>query len=505
MNQVAYSSQMLMPFLPMLIISLTVVVAMIAIAIRRSNFVAGTISVVGLNIALLVLLVQLFGGNPEGMLHGLYQLVSPSMGFVSSLFIVDMYAQFNMLIVLISSLACFTLAYAYIEGYADHKEELYLLMLTATLGALLMVCADHFAAFFISLELLSVPMYGMLAYTYARDKSLEAGLKYLVLSATASATMLMGMALIYAMTGSLVFRNVGVHVVTALQQGLTQPTLVVGAALIMFGVAFKLSAVPFHTWTPDVYQGAPAPVATFLGSVSKVAMLALGLRFLLSTATLQFTAINAVIVVIASLSMIVGNVLALRQYNVKRMLSYSSIAHLGYVLAVISSIKLQSVGYVSLYMAVYAFTTIGAFGVISIMSSPYQNHGEAEHIDNFKGIFWKRPILTAVLTVMLLSLAGIPLTAGFISKFFAIFAMVRAESWWLAAMIIIGSAISLYYYLHLMVTLFKRPQEVQKYDAVNHWGLQASGIMVMLVTVAVLFFGIFPDWLARIVASVSIY
>lgn len=493
MNPVAYSSHMLMPFLPMFVISLTVVVVMIAIAMRRSNFEAATLSVIGLNAALLVVVAQMFG------------YFSPSMGFVSSLFIVDSYAQVNMLIVLVSSLACFTLAYGYIEGYTDQKEELYLLMLIATLGALLMVCADHFAAFFVSLELLSVPMYGMLAYTHARSKSLEAGLKYLVLSATASATLLMGMALIYAVTGTLSFRHVGMNVVTAVQQGVTQPTLVVGAALIVFGVAFKLSAVPFHTWTPDVYQGAPAPVATFLGSVAKVAMLALGLRFLLASATLMLAPISTVIMVIASLSMIVGNLLALRQDNVKRMLSYSSIAHLGYVLAVVASAKIQSVGYATLYMAVYAFTTVGAFGVVSIMSSPYQTQGEAEHIDNFRGIFWKRPILTAVLTVMLLSLAGVPLTAGFISKFFAVFATVRAESWWLSAMIIVGSAISLYYYLHLMINLFRRPQEIQKFDAVNHWGIQASGIMVMLVTAAVLFFGIFPNWLAKIVASITIY
>ena len=493
MNPVAYTSTMLMPFLPMFLITLTIIVAMLAIALKRSNFVVGTISVIGLNAAFFALIAQMFG-------H-----FSPSMGFISSLFIVDSFAQFNMLIVLISALACFTLAYAYIEGYHDQKEELYLLMLIATLGALLMVCADHFAAFFVSLELLSVPMYGMLAYTYARNKSLEAGLKYLVLSATASATLLMGMALMYAMTGNLSFRHVGMSVVTLFQQGITQPILIVGAALMVFGVAFKLSAVPFHTWTPDVYQGAPAPVATFLGSVSKVAMLALGLRFLLGSVTLMLPAIHALIVVIATLSMIVGNVLALRQNNVKRMLSYSSIAHIGYVLAIVASAKIQSVGYASLYMAVYAFTTIGAFGVISIMSSPYQLKGEAEHIDNFRGIFWKRPILTAVLTVMLLSLAGVPLTAGFISKFFAVFATVRAESWWLAAMIIIGSAISLYYYLHLMINLFRRPQEIQKFDAGNHWGVQASGIMLMLVTAAVLFFGIFPNWLAKIVAFLSIY
>lgn len=486
------TSNMLMPFLPMFVISLTVIVAMIAIAVKRANVVTGTISVIGLNIALFILLAQMLG------------YFSPAQGFVSGLYVVDSFAQFNMLIVLISALACFTLTYGYIQTYNDNQEEIYLLMLISTLGALLMVCSDHLASFFISLELLSVPMYGMLAYTFLRGKSLEAGFKYLVLSATASATMLMGMALIYAATGSLAFRTIGLGVVNGLQQMLAQPMVVVGAAMVVFGVAFKLSAAPFHTWTPDVYQGAPAPVATFLGSVAKVAMMALGLRFLLTTATLAIPAVNTVLLVIASLSILVGNLLALRQQNVKRMLAYSSISHIGYVLAVVSSVKLQAIGYASIYIAVYAFTTIGAFGVVTIMSSPYKRHGEAELIENYRGLFWQRPILTAVMTVMLLSLAGVPLTAGFISKFFAVFATVSAQSWWLAAMIIVGSAISLYYYLHLMVTMFKRPQEVKPHDAVNHWGIQAGGIMVMLVTLAVLYFGIFPDFLAKMITLIKI-
>ena len=502
---VPFDSSALMPLMPMLILSVTMIVVMIAIAMRRSNVIAGTISVIGLNTALGVLLVQLLGASPTSLLHGIYGAFSPSQGLVSSLFVVDSFAQFNMVIVLVCALACFTLAYGYIEGLRDHKEELYLLMLISTLGALFMVCSDHLASFFLSLELLSVPMYGMLAYTYARGKSLEAGFKYLLLSATASATMLMGMALIYAMTGSLSFRQIGMAVVTALQGGMMLPTLVVGAALIVFGVAFKLSAVPFHTWTPDVYQGAPAPVSTFLGSVAKVAMMALGLRFLLTSATLALPSINTLIVVIASLSMIVGNVLALRQQNVKRLLAYSSIAHIGYVLAVISAVKVEAAGFVSLYMAVYAFTTIGAFGVVTIMSSPYKRQGEAELIEHFQGIFWQRPVLTAVFTVMLLSLAGIPLTAGFISKFFALFATVSAQGWWLSAMIIVGSAISLYYYLNLMVTLFRRPQVSLSHDAVNHWGIQAGGIMVLLVTAAVLYFGVFPEGLSQIISLVRIY
>lgn len=487
------SSSMLMPFFPMLIVSITVIAVMIAIAIKRSNFIAGTMSVVGLNIALAVLVAQMLG------------YFSPGTGFVSSMFVVDGFAQFNMVIVLISALACFTLAYGYIEGFGDNKEELYLLMLTATLGAMLMVCSDHMAAFFMSLELLSIPMYGMLAYTFARNQSLESGLKYLVLSAAASATMLMGMALMYSATGTLAFRQMNIGIPTTLQHGFTQPMLAVGAALMTFGIAFKLSAAPFHTWTPDVYQGAPAPVATFLASVGKVAMLALGLRFLLTTAALAMPAIQIVILVVAVLSILIGNLLALRQQNIKRMLGYSSIAHLGYVLAIIASVNIQADTFTSLYMAVYAFTTIGAFGVVTLMSSPYHQSGEADRLEHYRGLFWQRPILTAVLTVMLLSLAGIPMTAGFISKFFAILATVNGPQWLLTGMIIVGSAISLYYYLHLMVTLFKRPQEVQHFDAVNHWGLQAGGIMVILVSLAVLVFGIFPSWMIQISSMAKIY
>lgn len=508
-TMIPFTTTALMPFLPMLIISLTVMAVMIAIAVRRSNFIAGTISVVGLNAALLVLILQFMNNQAKTMNQpAVVDFLTPSAGLLSSLFIVDGYAQVNMLIVLISALACFTLAYAYIEGYKDHKEEIYLLMLIATLGAMLMVCSDHFASFFISLELLSVPMYGMLAYTYIRGQSLEAGLKYLVLSATASATMLMGMALVYAYTGTLAFHTIADITFSQLQQGINTPLLILGSALIVFGVAFKLSAVPFHTWTPDVYQGAPAPVATFLASVGKVAMLALGLRFLITTGVLAIPAIHSVITVIAVLSMIVGNLLALRQTNIKRMLGYSSIGHLGYVLAIIATTQVGTGilvdSFTTLYMAVYAFTTIGAFGAVTLMSSPYKNTGEADYIHHYRGLFWHRPVLTAVLTVMMLSLAGIPLTAGFISKFFAVLATVKAGSWLLAAAIILGSAISLYYYLHFMLNLFKRPQENQTHDAVNHWGFQAGGIMVILVSLAVLAFGILPDFLIALTSYAKI-
>jgi NADH-quinone oxidoreductase subunit N len=473
----------LAPFAPIFAVVTAVLFVMLAIAFKRSHFVTGTISVLGLNAALFILLAQIFGFWDVSMTPAEITLAS------QQLFVIDPFAQFNMVVILIAALACCTLAYAYLATLKDNKEELYLLMLLSTAGAMFMVSAQHMASFFMSLELLSVPLYGMLAYTFMRQRSLESGLKYLVLSATASATLLMGMALIYAEVGSLHFKEISLVLPTLFES----PLIIVGAALMIFAVAFKLSAAPFHTWTPDVYEGAPAPVATYLASVSKVAMMALVVRFLIGSALLALPSVQMLIMVIAALSILVGNLLAVRQTNIKRLLGYSSIAHMGYVLIALVSIDAGAQRISALYMAVYAMTSIGAFGVVTLMSSPYREIGEADELVHYQGLFWRRPVLTGVMTIMMLSLAGIPLTAGFISKLFAVLAAVQGQQWFLTAMIIIGSAIGLFYYLRVTLTLFKRPKKIIEYDATWHWGIGAGGIMVMATTVIVIYFGILPN------------
>lgn len=468
----------LMPFAPIFAVVVTVTLLMVSIASQRSHFVSGTISVLGLNIGLVILLGQMFGmigmGSPQE---------------AGQLFVVDGFAQFNMVVIFICALACCTLSYGYFESLKDNKDELYLLMLLSTIGALTMVTAQNLASFFISLELLSVPLYGMLAYSFARDRSLESGIKYLVLSATASATLLMGMAFIFAQTGTLSFKGIA----TILSEVYGSPLVVLGSAMMLFGIAFKLSAAPFHTWTPDVYEGAPAPVSAFLASVSKVAMMALAIRFLTSAAVLALPAIQLLVVIMATLSILFGNLLAVRQNNLKRLLGYSSIAHMGYVLVVVVSITTAADGISNMYMAIYALTSIGAFGVVTLMSTPYQKIADASDLSHYQGLFWRRPVLTAVMTIMFLSFAGIPLTAGFITKFFAILASVQGREWFLAGMIILGSAIGLFYYLRVLLTLFKRPKENIVYDVDWHWGVKAGGLMVILVTALVIYFGIFPN------------
>ena len=264
----------LMPLAPVMIVALTAVVVMILIAIKRNHNLIATVSVIGLNLALANILLSLFGGA----------LVPHN---VMNLFIVDPFSLLYQLIILVAALACCTLSHAYIDSYKDNREELYLLMLCSVTGALLMVSSSHLASFFISLELMSIPVYGLLAYTHQRAKSLEAGVKYLVLSATASAMLLMGMAYIYSVLGSLSFagqvddmfwaitKTQDPQMMMALQAYLpqlgekfTSVFGILGLGLIVAAVAFKLSLAPFHKWTPDVYAGAPAPIATFLATVA---------------------------------------------------------------------------------------------------------------------------------------------------------------------------------------------------------------------------------------------
>ena len=480
----------LMPLAPVMIVALTTIVAMLLTAIKRNHNLIATASVVGLNLATIYIVCSMFGK------FGLSFAPANVMG----MFMVDSFTMFYQFVMLIAALACCTLSHAYIETYKDNREELYILMLASVTGAMLMVASSHYASFFISLELMSIPIYGLLAYTHQRSQSLEAGVKYLVLSATASAMLLMGMAYIYAYTGSLSFYDS----VQVLVESIHKPMVILGLGLIVFAIAFKLSLAPFHKWTPDVYAGAPAPVATFLATAAKVATIGLFVRYILASGAMLVESIVTIITVLAVLSIVVGNLLAVRQVNLKRILGYSSIAHFGYLLIALISTSYASLGSISLYVVTYVLTTIGAFGAVALMSSPYNNVSEAESLADYRGLFWRRPVLTAVLTVMMLSLAGIPLTAGFIGKFLVIMAAVTTQHWFLAAMIIVGSGIGLYYYLRVMVVMYMTPPDNPRMDAVDHWGQKVGGIMVLAAAALVLIIGVYPDPVIKLALQAEI-
>jgi NADH-quinone oxidoreductase subunit N len=462
--------------LPLLITSATAVLVMLSIAIRRQHWWNATLTAIGLNAAL-------------GSLYFAAQ-VGPQA--VTPLLMIDGYALFYMAVILVATLGCATLSHAYMEGYQGNREEMYLLLTLAATGGLVLACSRHFASLFIGLELLSVPVYAMVAYLFREKRSLEAGIKYMVLSAVASAFLLFGMALLYSQYGSLRFSDFISHVVLL---G-SAPIIFAGVAMIVVGLGFKLSLAPFHLWTPDVYEGAPAPVGAFLATASKVAVFAVLLRFIAEAPAARMGLLRDVFTAIAIASIIIGNLLALTQSNLKRLLGYSSIAHFGYVLVIIvAGIKVnieQTLEGVAVYLLTYVVTALGAFGVVTLMSSPYAGH-DADALSHYRGLFWRRPYLTAVLTAMMLSLAGIPITAGFIGKFYALKAGVDANLWLLLGAVVLGSAMGLYYYLRVMVTSFLAAPGMARYDAELKWGQQAGGIMVLALTALMFFLGMYPQ------------
>ena len=430
------STSDLLSLLPLLIISGAAVIAMLLVAIRRNHRLMHAFTVLAFILAFLSLFVQ-----PYAVPYA-----------IAPLFVVDAFALFNTGLILMAGLSVLFLSFSYFEQREERKEEYYILLLLATVGGLVLVISQHFISLFLGLETMSISLYGLIAYLRKRERSDEAGIKYLLLAALSSAFLLFGMALVYAHTGRMDFTGIG----TALKAAQEVPASVVaGFGLMLIGVGFKLGIVPFHMWTPDIYEGSPLPVAAYIATVSKGSMLVLLMRFYRDIDGYEYTILWWVIAIIAMASMFAGNWLALLQQNVKRLLAYSSIAHMGYILIAFLAGQAAGQEAVMFYLVAYVITSIGAFGVLALLSDKVR---DAEELEDFRGLFWRQPWLAAIFTAMLLSLAGIPLTAGFIGKFYVVAAGVNAGLWLLLALLVVNSVIGLFYYIRLVAVMFA-PQE----------------------------------------------
>lgn len=466
--------------LPYDAMALGIVVVLLVVAFARSH-------VLTLALTLMTIAVSFFWLFPTGSM--MPRQVTP-------LFVIDAYSWYYVGMLLVTAAGTALLAYAYFNNYGGLREEFYVLLLIATLGGMVLVASSHFASLFLGLELLSVSLFGMIGYTFNRDGPLEAALKYLILTGMSSAMLLFGMALIYVTLGTMQFGTI-VQAITP-QTALADPWMLIGLALIIVGLGFKISLVPFHLWTPDVYQGAPAPVTAFIATVSKAAVFALLLRYWVEIDAYRYSAVYLVLTIIAIASMLAGNLLALMQHNVKRILAYSSIAHMGYLLVAFLAGGSQAVEAVNYYLAAYVLTSLGAFGVVSVLSSA-ESDEETEDLSQYRGLFWRRPWTAGIFTLMLLSLAGIPFTAGFVAKFYALAAGVHIESWWLVFTLVTGSAIGLFYYLRIIVALYANPEEaaapvsVPAVGRVHAGAIFAGALSLAAFTIAVVWIGIYPD------------
>ena len=457
---------------PFLIIAVAPVVIMVVVSVLRNYKVVYGFSVLSLLAAF---------GSIFFVLPSIPHAIEP-------LLILDVYSMFFLGIIIISALLVTFLSYDYIKRLEGVREEYYIIIFTSTLGAALLTVANHFVLFFLGIETLSVSLYILIAFQRSKTNSIEAGIKYLILASVSSAFLLFGMALIYTAFGTMHFGEI---VAALVKHEPLSPLVLSGFGMMMVGIGFKLALVPFHMWTPDVYQGAPAPVSAYIATVSKGAVMAILIRFFFILKGFSNQYLFVAISGIAILSMFVGNILAIRQKNIKRLLGYSSIANMGYLIIILLTGSNKGVQASIFYLISYFFTTIGAFGVISLLST---NEYEAEKIEDFNGLFWKRPWVAMVFTLSLLSLAGIPLTAGFIAKFYVILEGMKAGLMVLIISMIINSVIGLYYYLRIITTLFSTASETNLPE-LSFFG----NITLAIIAVSILLLGIYPGWLIDII------
>jgi NADH-quinone oxidoreductase subunit N len=463
---------------PFIALSVGIVGVMLVISFYRDPILSSLLTMIGLVLTLVLL--------PAAASSGATQ--------VTSLLVMDGYALFYIGLLSAASIAVVLLSYNYLVKHDVYHEEFYLLLLLATLGSSVLAASSHFVSFFLGLEILSVSLYAMIAYLRDSPQGIEAGLKYLVLAAASAAFLLFGMALVYAQSGTMEFARMASLRTTPdnVQNGL----LLAGFAMLVIGIGFKLAFVPFHMWTPDVYEGAPAPVTAFIATVSKGGMFAVLLRYFTQVDVHAFNSLFIVFTVIAIASMLFGNLLALLQNNVKRILAYSSIAHFGYLLVAFLSSGAYAAIAVTLYLVAYFVTTLASFGVVSVLSGP---EGEMDALEDYRGLSLQRPWLAGVFTIALLSLAGIPLTAGFIGKFFVFRAGVGSALWLLVLILVVGSAIGLFYYLRIVVAMYSHRAEGEKGLLAAPPIMSAGGIVLAALTLVLVWLGFYPTPLITLI------
>jgi NADH-quinone oxidoreductase subunit N len=379
--------------------------------------------------------------------------------------VVDSFARFTKAVILWSSVACILLAQNFFEVEKTSRFELPVLIVLATLGMSLMVSANNFIALYMALELQSLALYVLAAFKRDSARSSEAGLKYFVLGSLSSGMLLYGISLIYGFTGTLDF----VTVASVVKSGGVTIGLVFGLVFMLAGLAFKISAVPFHMWTPDVYEGAPTPITAYLATASKVASFALVLRAVVVPFPSAVHQWQQIIIFISVLSMGLGAFAAIGQTNIKRLMAYSSIGHMGYALLGLAAGTPLGLRGVLFYLAFYALTNLGVFACIQAM----RRDGQAvENISDLAGLARTRPALAFAFMAMMLSLSGLPPLAGILAKAFIFIAAIDAHLYLLAAFGVLTSVVGAYYYLRIVkVMYFDEP--TQPFDRDMGWSVGA--------------------------------
>jgi len=429
------------------------------------------------------------------LIYTITQIGQQGIGF-NNMVTLDAFSTFVNVILLISGLFGVALAYGYIRRMGIERGEYYTLLLFSVTGMMLMTQATDLIIVFLALELLSIPLYVLAAFARPNLQSEEAGVKYFMLGAFATGFVVYGTALVYGATGSTSFADI----FAAASSGPHGLLLTIGAALLLIGFGFKVAAVPFHMWTPDVYQGAPSAVTAFMSSGAKIAGFAALFRVFVTAFPSISADMTGVFWVMSALTMIVGNVVAISQTNVKRMLAYSSIAHAGYILMAFVPYANKDVLPVSIaaglfYLVSYAVTNFGAWAVVIALEKA---EGKGLEIADFAGLARKYPALAASMAVFMLSLIGFPPTLGMVGKFYLFRAAIAGGFTGLAIIGVLTSLVSAFYYLRVVVNMYMREgEETLERDA---W----LGFTTIFTAIATVGLSLVPQWLF-LLASTAVF
>jgi len=430
----------------------------------------GYVSLVGVVLAL-IFSFRLFGSFQSGF---------------SGMVVADNYAVFFKMVFGIICLLTILISIGYTRQQGIGMAEYYVLVLLSTVGMMLMAAGTNLLTIFLGLETMSISIYVLAGIKRTDPKSVESAMKYFILGAFATGFFLYGVALVYGATGSFNLKEIASFLSASGSAGRT-PLVIIGIGLLTIGFGFKVATVPFHMWTPDVYEGAPTSITAFMATGIKAAAFAGLIRvFYSALGTFQPDWV-AIMWLLSVATMTVGNIVAIAQSNIKRMLAYSSIAHAGYILVAFTAGNELGTSSILYYLLAYAFMNIGAFAIVILLGTKDQ---ENTLISDYAGIGFKYPLLAASMTIFMLSMAGIPPLAGFMGKFYIFSAAVKANLYWLAIIGVLNSALSVYYYLRVTVVMYFREAEKETTGLT----FSLAGVIGVIIAVAgVLYLGIFPS------------
>ena len=469
--------QTIIYILPELFISLTIMfLLMIGVFIKKSFKLVNLLTISSLIFAIALVLNQ-----PNEIIK-----------IFNESYIIDRLSIFMKILTLVFCVFVLLSSKDYLKSNSIDKIEYPIIVLASVLGMILMISSYDLIVFYLGLELQSISLYILASFKRENERSTEAGLKYFVLSALASGLLLYGCSLIYGFTGSTNFEIISENL------NKNNTGAVFGIVFIIVALAFKVSAVPFHMWTPDVYEGSPTSVTSFFALVPKIAALSVFIRFMYVPFINMISHWQTIVIFLSIASMILGAVAAIGQNNIKRLMAYSSIGHMGYALAGIATVTNEGIQSTIIYLTIYLVMNLGAFGCIFMMK---RENVFYENISDLSGLSKSHPMVSFSFLIILFSLAGMPPLAGFFAKFYIFMAVIESKMYALAIIGLVTTVISAFYYLKIIKTIyFDKPKK--PFDEIYDWGLKAS---LILSTTLILIYFVNPSILTELVSLIIIF